>query len=60
MEERKMNRNTDDKYPVISDETYKLLISGEDGKYFHQKKEYYRRLFQKVIEDKTFWYNEIF
>lgn len=52
-------RNADGSCPVISEETWEMLIPGEDGKYFHHSREYYVGLFRKVIEDKEFRYHEL-
>ena len=42
-------RNADGSCPVISEETWEMLIPGEDGKYFHHSREYYVGLFRKRI-----------
>ncbi len=49
----------DGSYPVISEETAKMLIPDENGKFFSHKKEYYIRLFRKVMPDKEFRYYSI-
>lgn len=46
----------DGSYPVISEETAKMLVPGEDGKFFQHSREHYIRLFRKVIPDKEFRY----
>lgn len=52
-------RFADGRYPVISDETWELLQLGEDGKYFHHTRDYFVRLFRKVIGDKRFMCHEL-
>lgn len=46
----------DGSFPIISKETAKMLVPGEDGKFFHHGREHYIRLFRKVIPDKEFRY----
>ena len=47
---------TDGSLPVISEETAGKLVPGEDGRFFQHGREYYIRLFRKVIPDKEFRY----
>lgn len=46
----------DGSLPVISEETAGMLVPGEDGRFFQHGREYYIRLFRKVIPDKEFRY----
>lgn len=52
-------RFADGRHPVISDETWELLQPGEDGRYFHHTREYFVRLYRKVIGDKRFMCHEL-
>lgn len=44
--------NPDGSLPVISEETAKLLVSDEEGKFFQHDKWYYNMLIRKIIPNK--------
>lgn len=52
-------RNPDGSLPVISEATAELLVSGEDGKFFHHDKRYYIVVLRKAFPSKEFKFHYI-
>ncbi len=52
-------RNPDGSLPVISEATAELLVSGEDGKFFHHDKRYYIVVLRKAFPSKKFNFHYI-
>lgn len=57
--EKDYYRNPDGSLPVISEETAKLLVPGEEGKFFHHDKRYYNMMLKKIISNKQISYYHI-
>ena len=52
-------RNPDGSLPVISETTAKLLVPGEDEKFFHHDKRYYVVVLRKAFPSKEFKFHYI-